>query len=67
MLGAPAGLAAILAAAELIYRSMPGVDLPQNLVALNRRVFFFLICVVDLSLVAVIVLGIPFLAPMIRK
>src|SRR5215813_9949155 len=61
MLGAPAGVAALLGAMDLMYRSRSAVDLPQNLLALNRRAFLLLIGVMDLCLVAVILLGIPFL------
>ena len=51
---------------ELISRAMPNIELPARLLTVNRRVLFFLIGLVDLMLLTVILLGLPFLAIMNR-
>jgi len=66
VLGTPAEVAAALLGVELISRAMPSVQLPPGLLVVNRRILFCLIGLVDLVLLTVIVLGVPFLAVMTR-
>jgi|SRR6185437_13916641 len=63
MIGVPAAIAAIFVALELIYRSSPNIDRPVGFFSLNRGVMFA-IGLADILLLAVIVLGAPFLAIM---
>jgi len=51
---------------ELISRAMPSIELPAGLLIVNRRVLFCLVGLVDLTLLTVILLGLPFLAVMAR-
>jgi membrane protease YdiL (CAAX protease family) len=64
MLGAPAGIAATLIAVQLFYPSAVPADWASWQKRFSRRMLWILLVVVDLMLLGVFVLGIPFLSIM---
>ena len=64
MLGVPAGIAVSVIAIQLLYPSTVPSDWASWQMRWNRRILWALLVLVNLMFIAVLVLGIPFLAIM---